>query len=271
MREEDGDLGPAASWSAKARSALRGAWGEHGAWVVALVSCGTGLLLARHPDWRGLLLPPGVACLTAAKGLATRYRRSGQGRGPLSLFLGAGAACLVPAALSAPLAALALGALAAPFSVLYFFFADTPRWTRALAVELIGTFLLASASGFPLLLVRPEAYAEALWAWSFFGFSYLPGVIRARIPKDPSSALKTGCTLLALAGPSLLLGLVWAGQCSAWALLAAPPLLKDAYRAWVPVGWTTRKLGLNLTLKAVYVALVVGIAWRPGWGQVPDP
>ena len=246
-----------------ARAALRGAWGEHGTWVVALVSCGTGLLLARHPGWKGFLLLPGVALFTGAKGLATRYRRSGRGSVPLALFLAAGAACLAPAALAVPRAALALALLVAPFSVLYFAFAHSPRWTRALAVELAGTFLLASTSGFALLLARPEAYAEALSAWGFFGLTYLPGVLRARIPKDPSVAMKAWCTLLALAGPLCLAGLSLAGRCSWWALLAAPPLLKDAYRAWVLPAWSTRTLGLNLTLKAVYVAAVVGLAWRP--------
>lgn len=253
----------AKGWDEKVRDSLRGAWGEHGAWVVALVSCGTGLLLARHPDWRGLLLLPGVALCTAAKGLAPKYRRSGRGLVPMALFAVGGAALMAPAALAAPLPALLLAALAAPFSVLYFIFADTPRWTRSLAAETLGTFLLASTSGFALLLVRPQAYAEALWAWSFFGTTYLPGVLRARIPKDPSLALKAGCTVLALAGPSLLAGLILTERCEWWAVLAAPPLLKDAYRAWVLPDWTTKKLGLNLTLKAVYVALVVGLAWRP--------
>jgi hypothetical protein len=247
-----------------ARAALRAAWGEHGTWVVALVSCGTGLLLARRPGWEGFLLLPGVALFTGAKGLATKCRRSGRGWAPLALFLSAGAACVAPAALASPLAALALALLVGPFSAFYFVFADSPRWTRALAVELAGTFLLASTSGFALLLARPEAFAEALSAWGFFGLTYLPGVLRARIPKDPSIVLKVWCTLLALAGPLCLTGLALSGRCAWWALLAAPPLLKDAYRAWVSPAWSTKKLGLNLTLKAVYVSLVVGLAWRPG-------
>jgi hypothetical protein len=232
--------------------------------VVALVSCSSGLIMARPPSAPALLLLPATALLTASKGLATSLRRSGQGAFPLTLFLLGGAACAAPAAIVSPVAYATLVGAAAPFALLYFAFADSPRWTRSLAVEAGGTLLLATVAGLPILASRPESHSEAAAAWLFFGLTFLPGVLRARIPKDPSRPLRVACSALALASLGVLVVLVLRERAAWWTLVAAPPILKEAYRAWAVPDWTTRQLGINLTLKAIFVGLVVSIGWRGG-------
>lgn len=250
-------------WFTSLRSSLRGSWGEHGAWVVALVSAGSGLVMAGKPGLPAFLLVPAVACLTAAKGLAVRLRRTGKGMLPTAAFITAAMACAAPAALLSPAAYAVLAAVGAPFSLLYFAFAGSPRWTRSLGTELGGTFLLAAATGLPILAVRPRAFGEASAAWVFMGLSYLPGVLRARIPKDPGPGLRIACAAFAFAALGVLVALAACGRLPWWALAAAPPILKDVYRAWAVPDWTTKRLGLNLTAKAVYVGLVVSLGWGP--------
>ena len=258
------EAGPLSRLGEWLRASFRGAWGEHGAWAVGLVSVGAGLVMARSPDPAVLLLLPAVALSVAAKGLATRYRRTRSGLVPTALLAAGAGACALPAALKAPLAVGSLVTVALPFAVLYFFVADSPRWTRSLAMEAFGTLLLASSSGLPIAVARSGGYLEALCAWAFFGLIYMPGILRARIPKTHQVSLKIACTLAAAGSLGLLTAFVVAGRTAWWSLIAAPPIVKEAYRAWALPDWSTRELGLNLTLKAIFVALVVSLAWQPG-------
>lgn len=246
------------------RSAFRGAWGEHGAWVVGLVSASAGLVMARSLEPAVLLLLPAVAFVVAAKGLATRVRRSRTGLPGLTLMAAGAAACAVPAGLKIPLVLGSLAAAALPFSLLYFWVADSPRWTRSLAVELLGTLLLASSAGLPIAVAGGGACREAICAWAFFGVAYIPGVLRARIPKTHQVSLRIACTFAATASLGLLAAYAFLGVAAWWSLLAAAPIAKEAYRAWRMPDWSTRALGLNLTLKALFVAAVVSLAWHPG-------
>lgn len=245
------------------RSWFRGAWGEHGAWAVGLVSVVAGLVMARTLNPAALLLVPAVALMIGAKGLTAVGRKTGGTMFPAMLFAVAGAACAIPAAFRAPWACGALAATALPFGVLYYLFANSTRWTRSLTVEAFGTLLLASACGLPILVARRGAYAEALCAWVFFGLMFLPGVLRARLPKSRQISLKIVCTFAAVGSLALLAAFVVIGRTAWWSLIAAPPTLKEAYRAWALPDWSTRELGLNLTLKAIFVALVVSAAWQP--------
>jgi hypothetical protein len=245
-------------------SAFRGAWGEHGAWAVGLISAAAGLGMARSLEPGALLLLPATAFLIGAKGLAARYRRTGGGLSALLVLAGAGVGCSVPAAIRAPEACGALAATALPFAALYYVFSNSPRWTRSLAVELLGTLLLASSSGLPIAVARKGAYGESLCAWALFGVTFLPGVLRARLPKSRAVALKAACTLCAAGGLALLAAYVAHGRMAWWGLVAAPPIAKEAYRAWALPDWSTRELGVNLTLKALFVALAVALSWQPG-------
>jgi hypothetical protein len=245
---------------------LRPAWGEHGAWAVGLTSCAAGVAMARSPAPAVLLLLPGVALFVGAKGFISRWRRTGKGLLPAAVVGLLGLLCVLPAALRAPLAFGAAAAIVLPFSLLYAYYAGSPRWTRSLGVEVGGSTLLAGSAAFPILAARPLAEMEALLAGLFFVLVFLPGVLRARIPKDPAPLLRSLAAGLALAAACLAASLPLLHLASWWILLAVPPLLKDGYRAWSLPAWTTRTLGLNLTLKGIYVAAVAAACWKPTAG-----
>ena len=242
---------------------LRPAWGEHGAWAMGLTSCAAGIAMARSASPAIYLLLPSVALFIGAKGFIARYRRTRRGGVPAAVFGLLGLLCAVPAALQALPAYAAAAALAVPFSILYVLYADSPRWTRSLGVETAGSALLAGSASLPILAARPASLFEALLAGLFFALVFLPGVLRARIPKDPSPLLRAVTSGLALAAAALAACLPLLGLATWWVLLAVPPLLKDGYRAWSVPSWSTRTLGINLTLKGMYVAAVAAACWRP--------
>lgn len=244
------------------RSSLRGIWGEHGAWAVVLPSYAAGLIIGRPPSVAALLLLPSVVLLTGAKGLAQRARRSGRGWPALIVFGALAGLSALPTALRAPRPFAAVAALAGPFLALYLWRADSPRWTRSLAVEVYGAALLGSAGALAILGSRPGAALDGGLAWATLASLFLPGVVRARLPKDPRVPLRLLCTGFVLAGLGIQAGLVAAGVMAAWGLAAGLSLLGDLAGAWAIPGWSTRRLGITLTVKTSAAALVLALAWR---------
>ncbi len=246
-----------ASW----RSSLRGIWGEHGAWAVVLSCYASGVIIAWPPAAASILLLPAVVFLTGGKGLAQKVRRTGRGRIWLAIFGTAGVASVLPTAVVAPLGFAAVAALSVPFLGAYFLMAGSPRLTRSLAVELYGTALLGTVSGLAYLGSNPEDLKNAALAWPLFVCLFLPGVLRARLPKTPTVPLRTACILLAACGAALVVAYGLAGRVAWWGVPAGLVFLEDVRGAFVIPGWTTKRLGVVLTVRNSLACLVLAAAW----------
>ncbi|MGC8722270.1 MAG: YwiC-like family protein [Acidobacteriota bacterium] len=248
--------------AARLRSALRGAWGEHGAWAVLLVSFGAGVILAWPAGHNYWLLLPSLSLLTAAKGMTQRARRTGRGWLGPSMAGILGTLLALPAVASAPVPYAVLALLAAPFLATYFSRADSPAWTRSLPVELYGTALLASSAGLGLLGPGRPGPRAALLAWLLVGSLFLPGVLRARLPKRPVPILRISALGLALGGAAVVLLFATENLIAPWGGVAAVSFLEDAFGALSIPRWTTKRLGVTLTVKSSAAALLLALAWR---------
>lgn len=243
------------------RSSLKGIWGEHGAWAVVLSCYGAGLLIAWPPSIASLLLLFAIIFLTGGKGLAQKVRRTGRGWSLLIAFGLAGAASAGPTALAAPWGFFAVACLSLPFLGAYFLMAGSPKLTRSLVVELYGTALLGTVSSLVYLGSHPAGFREAAFAWPLFVGLFLPGVFRARLPKAPTPGLRAACILFAAAGSGLILGYCLVGRLAPWGMLAALVFLEDASGALRIPDWTTRRLGIVLTIKNAAACLLLAAAW----------
>lgn len=246
-----------------ARTSLRGIWGEHGAWAMALTSLGAGLVLAWPAHLASWLLLPSAVFLTGAKGLAQKARRSGSGYGMLLLFGAAGGAFALPGAMAAPLPFGVAALLLVPFAVLHVSFAASPRWTRALAVEVAGAFLVAMGGSLALAATRPGAIVDGAWAWAALGTLFLPGIFRARARRDPSLAIRLATSGAALAGLVFWGCLGLAGPMAPWGLAGASIFLGDLWAAWALPEWKVRTLGIFFATRYAVAALLMALAWRP--------
>ncbi len=246
-----------ASW----KSSLRGIWGEHGAWAVVLSCYAAGLIIAWPPSPATILLLPGIVFLTGGKGLAQKVRRTGRGWPWLFIFGAAGIASVLPTAVKAPLGFAAVAALCAPFLGAYFLMAGSPRLTRSLAVELYGTALLGTVSGLACLGSNPGDLRNAALAWPLFVCLFLPGVLRARLPKTPTVLLRTVCIMLAAAGAALVVVYGLAGRVAWWGVPAGLVFLEDVRGALFIPRWTTKRLGVVLTVRNSLACLVLAAAW----------
>ncbi len=243
------------------KDSLRGIWGEHGAWAVVLSCYAAGLIVVWPPKIASLLLLPAIVLLTGGKGLAQEVRRTGRGWTWLVLFGLMGGVCALPTALAAPWGFLAAACLSLPFLGVYFLMAGSPRLTRSLVVELYGTALLGTVSGLAYLGTRPASLREAALTWPLFTCLFLPGVLRARLPKAPSPLLRSACIVLAAAGAGLIACYCLIGRLAPWGAFAGLVLLEDIRGALVIPRWTTRRLGMILTFKNAFACLVLAASW----------
>lgn len=239
-----------------------GFWGEHGAWAMALTSLGAGLVMGRPPSWQACLLIPSAACLIGAKGLTQAARRTGRGWGTLAGFALSGLALALPAAWAAPLPFAVVALMVGPFSLAYLGFADSPRWTRSLVVEAVGTLLMASAGPLAVASSRPSAPWELLVLGASLGSLFLPGVLRARMRKDPSPGMRALTAASALSGLALSCALVLQGLLAPWGLLGATVFLGDLWAVARLPQWRVRTLGVFFTIRYAVAALIVALAWR---------
>ena len=240
----------------------KGAWGEHGAWAMALTSLGAGLVLAGPPVLASWLMVPAVVLLTAAKGMAQRVRRSGEGFGPCFAFTAAGLLFALPAAVAAPDAFLPVAAVAVPFGAIYAWNSDSPRFTRSLPVEMLGTCLVAAGGPLAVAGARPTALTDAALAWLAMGTLFLPGVFRARVRKDPSAALRTVTAASACAGIAAWGALAWGGFMAPWGLVAATVFLGDLWSVGALPKWGVKTLGIFFSVRYAAAALLMALAWR---------
>ena len=239
-----------------------GFWGEHGAWAMALTSLGAGLALGRPPSWQAWMLLPCVACLIGAKGLAQVARRTGRGWGALAGFALSGLAFALPAAWAAPLPFATVTTVAGPFAALYLYFADSPRWTRSLFVEGVGTLLMATAGPLALAASRPCTPEDLLGLGAALGTLFLPGVLRARMRKDPSPGIRALTAASALMGLALWCALVLRGLLAPWGLLGATVFLGDLWAVAALPQWRVRTIGVFFTFRYAAAALILALAWR---------
>lgn len=239
-----------------------GFWGEHGAWAMVLTSLGAGLVLGWPPSWQAWLLLPSAACLVGAKGLAQRARRKGGGWRLLASFGIAGCAFALPAALAAPLPFAVAAILIGPFSVVYFRFADSPRWTRSLFVEVAGTLLMATAGPLALAASRPSTPEDMMGLWAALGSLFLPGVLRARMRKDSSPGMRALAAAGAVLGLALWCVLAFKEFLAPWGLLATTVFLGDLWAVVALPQWRVRTIGIFFTFRYAVAALVLALAWR---------
>lgn len=239
-----------------------GFWGEHGAWALIFTSLFAGLVLARPPSWQAWLLVPAAALLTGTKGLAQVTRRTGRGWKTMASFALAGLACAVPAALAAPRTVAIVAALAGPFALLYFWFAASPRWTRSLLVEALGTLLMATAAPVAVSATRPSSLEDLVGLWAALGTLFLPGVLRARMSKDQAVRMRTLTATAAVLGLAVWVALVLEGLMNPWGLLAATVFLGDLWSVWALPKWRVRTLGLFFAVRYAAAALLLALAWR---------
>ncbi len=245
------------------KTSFRGIWGEHGAWAMALTSLGAGLVLVWPAHLASWLLLPSAVFLTGAKGLAQKARRSGSGYDMLILFGAAGGALALPGAVAAPLPFGAAALLLVPFAVLHVVYAASPRWTRALAVEVAGALLVAMGGSLALAASRPAALVDGAWAWAALGTLFLPGIFRARARKDPSLTIRLAASGAAVAGLALWCCLGFAGPMAPWGLVGATIFLGDLWAAWALPEWKVRALGIFFAIRYAVAALLMALAWRP--------
>lgn len=239
----------------------RDIWGEHGAWAIVLTAWSAGLIVGRPPVSAGLLLLPAVFFFTAGKGIAQKARRSGRSIGLLAAFGFLGALCSVPAALAAPPVFIAVAFATIPFLVIYFFFADQPAVTRALGVELYGVFVLASVAMLVIAASHPRRTSAAVLAWPLFALLFTPGVVRARLLKKKTAALKAAVMVIAALGAAIVVVYVIQGRLAAWTLPAVLVFVEDVVNAVRNPHWTTRRLGVTLTIKNAAAALLLAAGW----------
>lgn len=239
-----------------------GFWGEHGAWAMALTSLGAGLVLGRPPSWQAWMLLPSAACLIGAKGLSQVTRRTERGWATLAGFALSGLALALPAAWAAPLPFAVVALVAGPFSLVYLRFADTPRWTRSLAAEVTGTLLMASAGPLAVASSRPTSPWDLLGLGASLGSLFLPGVLRARMRKDPSPGMRGLTAASALAGLALWCALVLQGLLAPWGLLGATVFLGDLWAVAALPQWRVRTLGAFFTIRYALAALILALAWH---------
>lgn len=240
-----------------------GVWGEHGAWAMVFTSLGAGLVLGRPPSWQAWLLLPAVALLTGTKGLAQVARRTGRGWGFLAGFALVGSAFALPAVLAAPVPFAAVAIVAVPFAAAYLGFAASPRWTRSLVVEAIGALLTATAAPLALAATRPSAPEDLVGFGAALGALYLPGVLRARMRKNPSPVMRALTAASALSGIVLWCGLALSGFMRGWGLLAATIFLGDLWSVVALPDWRVRSLGLFFAVRYAAAALLLALAWHP--------
>jgi hypothetical protein len=241
----------------------KGAWGEHGAWAMALTSLGAGLVLAWPPVLASWLLLPSVVLVTAAKGMAQRARRTGDGYGLLAVFSCAGALFALPAVVVAPLPFLAAGAIVAPFGALYAWYADSPRFTRSLPVELLGTCLVAAGGPLALAATHPAALSDVALTGMALATLFLPGVFRARVRKEPTPWLRSVTAATAVAGLASWCAMAGYGLMAPWGLAAATVFLGDLWSVAALPQWRVKTLGIFFTLRYAAAALLMAFAWRP--------
>ena len=241
----------------------KGAWGEHGAWAMALTSLGAGLVLARPPALASWLLLPSVVLLTAAKGLAQRARRTGDGYGFLVSFSCAGVLFALPALLAAPLPFVAVGIVIVPFGALYAWYSDSPRFTRSLPVELLGTCLVAAGGPLALAATHPAALSDVALSGVGLATLFLPGVFRARVRKEPTPLLRWVTAASALAGLAAWCAMAWHGVFAVWGLAAGTVFLGDLWSVAALPQWRVKTLGIFFTLRYAAAALLMSLAWRP--------
>ncbi len=241
----------------------KGFWGEHGAWAMVLTSLGAGLAAAWPAAFVPWLLLPCVVLLTGAKGMAQRARRSGSGYGPPAFLALAGGSCALPAVLAAPVPFLIAALLVAPFAWLYVLHAASPAWTRSLPVEVLGALYAALAGPMALVAGRPGAPMDAACLWAALAVLFLPGVLRARMRKDSSSALRWATAGSALLGAAVWGGLPLSGLVARWGFLGAVVFLGDLWAAWALPEWRVRTMGIVFTLRYAAAALILALAWRP--------
>lgn len=240
----------------------KGAWGEHGAWAMALTSLGAGLVLGHPPALASWLLLPSVVLLTAAKGLAQRARRIGSGYGLLAGYALGGTVFAIPALLAAPLPFIAAGAVIGPFGALYAWYSDSPRFTRSLPVELLGTCLVAAGGPLALAATHPQAPGDVLLFWAALATLFLPGVFRARLRKEPTLLLRCVTAAAALLGLAAWCALAWQSVLAPWGLLGATVFLGDLWSVLALPQWRVKTLGIFFTLRYAAASLVAALAWR---------
>lgn len=244
------------------RSTLRLAWSEHGTWAILWTSFGLGLLVAWPPGWVTASTFAGLSALAAAKVLLTPAR---QGKVPLGATLFPGVAAglgLLPLLLAAPLPLLVLGLVAAPFVSLYAWEAKDPKWTRTLGVEGAGIVLLASSAGLAILAARPNHLLDAGVASLAAAALFLPGVPRARLLKQPTTALRVALFVLFLVGVGWTVSLAALGFTAWWGTLAALTFAADLRAALVVPRYPAHRLGLLLLFRNTAAVVLLGMSWR---------
>jgi len=180
----------------------------------------------------------------------------------LASFVLAALLCALPAAIAAPWVAGTIVLAAAPFGALYLWVAGDPRWTRSLGVELAGTVLLTSSCLMAAAASRPDAARAAVLLWAAVGSLFPPGVLRARLRKAPTAALRAAVVLCAAGGLAVQAALAHSGRLAPWGLASGSVFLGDLWSAWALPQWSTRKLGAILTIRYSAAALVLALAWR---------
>ncbi len=130
-------------------------------------------------------------------------------------------------------------------------------------VEAIGALLAATAAPLALAATRPSAPEDLVALGAALGALFLPGVLRARMRKDPSSVMRALTAASALLGLALWCGLALSGFIRGWGLLAATIFLGDLWSVVALPEWRVRSLGLFFAVRYAAAALILALAWHP--------
>ena len=95
------------------------------------------------------------------------------------------------------------------------------------------------------------------------GALFLPGVLRARMRKDPNLGVRALTAAAAVLGLAMWCALVLAGLMNGWGLLAASVFLGDLWSVWALPEWRVRTLGLFFAVRYAVAALILALAWHP--------
>jgi hypothetical protein len=132
-----------------------------------------------------------------------------------------------------------------------------------LLVEATGTLLMATAAPLALASTRPSAPEDLVSLGAALGGLFLPGVLRARMRKDPSLVMRALTAAAALFGLALWCGLALSGFMRGWGLLAATIFLGDLWSVIALPEWRVRSLGLFFAARYAAAALILALAWHP--------
>jgi hypothetical protein len=127
----------------------------------------------------------------------------------------------------------------------------------------MGTLLMAAAAPLALAATRPSAPDDLVGLGAALGTLFLPGVLRARMRKDPSLGVRALTAAAAVLGLALWCALVLAGRLDPWGLPAATVFLGDLWSVWALPEWRVRTLGIFFTIRYAAAAVLLALAWHP--------